>query len=58
MWGISLSLSLVWFFMPSGTFANFQRPLLMGACGILLTCSLAWVSGVALRCLCSPSAKS
>lgn len=58
MWGISLSLSVAWFFMPTETFANLQRPLLMGACGVMLTCSLAWVLGVVLRCLCSPSAKS
>jgi|GEM_PF-2304894 len=58
MWGISLSLSLAWFFMPTESFADLQRPLLMGSCGILLTCSLAWVSGVVVRCLCSPSAKS
>lgn len=58
MWGIALTLSVAWFFIPTDTFSALQRPLLMGACGVLLTCSLAWVSGVVLRCLCSPFAKS
>jgi hypothetical protein len=57
MWGISLLLSLVWFWMPTGAFASLQRPLLIGAFVILIAGSCAWVSGVILRCLFAPSAK-
>lgn len=49
MWGISLLLSLVWFWMPTGAFASLQRPLLIGAFVILIAGSYGITRSVTKR---------
>lgn len=57
MWGASIVLVLTWPFLSTEAFASLLRPLLMGAFGLLLVCSLAWVTGANLRYLGASSAK-